>query len=382
MNADSPIPCRRDLFDIPAEVAYLNCAYTAPLLKIAADAGRAAVMSKCYPWTITADHFFQDLEQCRDLFALLVDSAPDNVALIPAVSYGIALAARNLPVTQGQKIRVLADQFPSNVYAWMRVVRKTGAVLAAVPRPADGDWSKAVLERIDSNTAVAALPTCHWTDGTTLDLVRIGRRCREVGAALVVDGTQSLGAVPFSVRRVRPDFLVATAHKWLLGPYSYGFCYVDPKYHGGVPLEENWLNREGSRNFARLVDYRPGYRTGARRFDVGEASNFILAPIAAAALRQLLDWGVQSIAATLQRFTADIAEWAQRSGFETADPAFRSPHMIGLNKAGGFPEDLPAVLAREKVFVSVRGESIRVAPHVYNDRKDLERLFAALSRGR
>jgi len=380
MGNDAPIACQRDRFDIPADVAYFNCAYTAPLLKVAAEAGHAAVAAKSHPWTITADHFFRDLEECRRLFGDLVDSAPDNIALIPAVSYGIALAAGNLPLSRGQKILILAEQFPSNVYAWMRRVRETGALLAAVPRPADGDWSKAVLERIDVNTAVVALPTCHWTDGAVLDLVRIGQRCREAGAALVVDGTQSLGAVPFSVRQVQPDFLITTAHKWLLGPYSYGFCYVAPEHQNGTPLEENWLNREGSRNFARLVDYRESYRSGARRFDVGEASNFILAPIAATALRQLLEWSVESVAATLDGLTTTIAEWAAERGLGTNARVYRSPHMIGLQKPGGFPGELPARLASEKVFVSVRGESIRVAPHVYNDRGDLDRLFAALTR--
>jgi selenocysteine lyase/cysteine desulfurase len=379
MPAHSPIACQRDRFDIPEDVSYLNCAYTSPLLKIAAAAGHSAVAAKSTPWAITVDHFFDGLENCRERFGLLVESDPQDVALVPAVSYGIALAARNLPVSRGQKILVLADQFPSNVYSWMRLAREKGAVLATVPKPDDGDWSKAVLERIDINTAIAALPTCHWTDGNILDLVRIGRRCREVGAALVVDGTQSLGAVPFSVRQVQPDFLVATAHKWLLGPYSYGFCYVAPARQDGVPLEENWLNREGSRNFARLVDYREGYRSGARRFDVGEASNFILAPIAAAALDQLLEWSVESIAASLEAFTAAIADWAVESGFAVAPRIFRSPHLIGLHKPGGFPDDLPARLAREKVFVSVRGDSIRVAPHVYNTHLDLERLFAVLS---
>lgn len=256
MTLVSPIACQRDLFDMPGDVAYLNCAYTAPLLKRAAEAGHKAVAAKANPWTITIDHFFRDLESCRELFGRLIETHPDNVALIPAVSYGISLAAKNLPVSSGEEILVLADQFPSNVYPWMRVAREKNAVVVTVSRPANGNWSQAVLDRIGERTAVAALPTCHWTDGTTLDLIQIGQRCREAGAALVVDGTQSVGAVPFSVPEVQPDFLVTTSHKWLLGPYSYGYCYVAPERQNGVPLEENWMNREGSRDMARLVDYR------------------------------------------------------------------------------------------------------------------------------
>jgi selenocysteine lyase/cysteine desulfurase len=378
MTVVSPIACQRDLFDMPEDVAYLNCAFTAPLLKSAAEAGHKAVATKANPWSITIDHFFRDLEECRKLFGRLIETNPDNVALIPAVSYGISLAAKNLPISRGEEILVLADQFPSNVYPWMRLTWEKNAVLVTVSRPTDSNWSEAVLDRIHEKTAVAALPTCHWTDGTTLDLIQIGQRCREVGAALVVDGTQSLGAVPFSVAEVRPDFLITTSHKWLLGPYSYGYCYVAPERQNGVPLEENWLNREGSRDIARLVDYRECYQPGARRFDVGEASNFILTPIAVAALRQVLDWKPLSIAGTLDGLTGSIAEWAEKSGFKTAPPRFRSPHIIGLQKTGGFPKELPSKLAQQKVFVSVRGDSIRVSPHVYNNLNDLERLFSAL----
>jgi len=227
------IPCQRHLFDMPEDVAYFNCAFTSPLLKTGREAGNAAISDKSVPWTITSGDFFKNLEENRELFARIIGSDPGHVAIIPSVSYGIALAAKNLPVSKGQNIVVLEDQFPSNVYVWMRKADEKGAEMKTVPRPADGNWTDAVLETIDSDTAVAALPNCHWTDGTLLDLVKIGRQCRNLGAALVVDGIQSLGAMPFSVSGIRPDFLAAGAHKWLLGPYGYGFCYVDSKWHGG-----------------------------------------------------------------------------------------------------------------------------------------------------
>jgi selenocysteine lyase/cysteine desulfurase len=186
--------------------------------------------------------------------------------------------------------------------------------------------------------------------------------------------------MPFSVETIQPDFLVTTAHKWLLGPYSYGFCYVAPKWQNGEPLEENWLNREGSEDFARLVDYRDAYQPGSRRYDVGEASNFILAPIAAVAIRQILDWGVENIAAALRQKTDAIADRADQMGLGVAPPADRAPHLIGVSKPGGFPRELPELLAQEKVYVSVRGESIRISPHLYNTSQDLDRLFHTLEK--
>jgi selenocysteine lyase/cysteine desulfurase len=374
------IPDQRHLFDLPEDHAYLNCAYTAPLLKTAAKAGIAAVEAKRTPWSIKSDDFFSSVENLRRLFARLIGCSPDDVAIVPAASYGIALAAKNIPVAENQSIVVLQDQFPSNVYSWMNLAAAKNATLKTVSRPADNDWTTAMLESIDTDTAIVAAAHNHWTDGTRVDLVKVGERCRSVGAALVLDGAQSLGASPFSVSEVRPDFLAAISHKWLLGPYSMGFCYVDPKWHDGAPLEENWLNRAGSEDFSRLVDYQEGYQPGARRYDVGEVSNFILSPIAAAALEQILEWGVVEIAQTLRAKTDAIADLAEDMGLLVAKQQFRAPHMIGITKPGGFSGELPGLLAKEKVYVSVRGESVRVAPHVYNNDEEIGRLFAALKK--
>jgi selenocysteine lyase/cysteine desulfurase len=369
---------QRHLFNMPADVAYFNCAYTAPLLKEAEALGQEAVTRKTSPWELGTDLFFAYLNENRALFASLVDAAPTDIAVIPSVSYGIALAAANLPVEDGRTIVVLQDQFPSNIYSWLRSAKRNRAEIVTVARPADGDWTPAVLEAISSRTAVAALPHCHWTDGTLIDLKRVGEKCRAWDAALVVDGTQSLGAMPFSVKEIQPDFLITTAHKWLLGPYSYGFCYVAPQWQQGTPLEENWLNRGGSEDFARLVQYRDAYQEGAKRFDAGEASNFILAPIAGAALKQILAWGVDQISATLRKRTDAIAARAEAMGLAVAPAAYRAPHMLGLRHPQGLPDDLPAKLARANVFASARGDSIRIAPHLYNTDDDVERLFHVL----
>ena len=372
------IPNQRHLFDLPDDVAYLNIAYTAPLLHAAASAGRDAIQAKQNPWTIAATDFFHAVETVRDLFSGIVGCNSDCVAIIPAVSYGIALAAKNIPIEKDQSIVLLQDQFPSNVYSWRSLATQKNAVVKTVPRPVDNDWTPALLESIEDNTAVVAVSNCHWTDGTLIDLKKIGEQCRLKGAALVIDGIQSLGALPFSIERVQPDFLVAGTHKWLLGPYSFGFCYVDSRWHDGMGLEENWMNRADSEDFSRLVDYRDNYQNGARRFDMGESSSFILSPIAATALRQIKDWGVENIAVTLQAKTDAIADRAEEIGLVVAPRHARAPHLIGISNPAGFPKELPNLLAQEKIFVSVRGESIRIAPHLYTSEEDIERLFSAL----
>ena len=234
--------------------------------------------------------------------------------------------------------------------------------------------------RLSTNhTAVVALPHCHWTDGGLLDLVAIGARCREAGATLVLDLTQSAGALCFDVAAVRPDYVVCAGYKWLLGPYSLGFLWVAPEHRRGKPIEYNWIGRARAEDFARLVDYRDEYQPGARRFDVGERSNFILVPMLNAALEQILEWGVEAIETTLAARTADITVRAARLGLGSAPAELRAGHFLGLRfPDGGLPAGLLDALAAERVYVSVRGSSMRVTPHLYNTDEDVGRLFAAL----
>jgi len=373
------IPDQRFLFNIPEWVSYLNCAYTSPLLKASEAAGKKAVTAKTMPWQITPAHFFSFLEPVREKFGQIIQSPAADVAVIPSVSYGMAIAAKNLPLDPGREILVLEDQFPSNIYSWQGRAREKKATIITVKRPKDFDWTRGVLEAISPKTAIVALPHCHWTDGSYLDLVAIGQLCRDIGAALCIDATQSLGAMPMSVQEIQPDFLVTTAHKWLLGPYSYGFCYVAPEWQEGIPLEENWMNREGSQDFSRLVDYRDEYQYGARRFEMGEASNFFLSPIADASLGQILDWGVANIAAALEVKTDDIAQKAKDLGLTVPPKKMRSPHLIGVTLPNGIPKGLSQDLARENIFVSIRGDAMRIAPHLYTTDVDITRLFDLLA---
>ncbi len=371
---------QRGLFEISDEVAYLNCAYMSPQLRSVREVGEAAVGKKSRPWEITPANFFEDSEEARTLFAQLVHGDAEGVAIIPSVSYGLATAAANVRVAEGESIVVLEEQFPSNVYPWRDLAKRTGAELVAVPRPADYDWTTAVLDRMDGRCAVVAVPNCHWTDGSLLDLARVGEAAREAGAALVVDATQSLGAHPLDVSEVRPDFLVSAAYKWMLGPYSLGFMYVGEGYREGTPLEQTWLGREGSEDFASLVEYRDAYAPGARRYDVGERSNFVLLPMAMEAMRQLLEWGVTSVAETLAGLTGLVEGEAARRGMRVVPAEKRVEHMIGLGLDPGAPRDLAVRLGDEGVFVSIRGRSLRVSPHLYNTERDVEKLFDALSR--
>lgn len=368
----------RDLFDLPADRAYFNCASVGPLPRAAIAEIEAAAARHGQPWRLTETQWFDDVEERRALFAGLLGAAPDAIALVPAASFGLAVAARNLDARPGQRVLVPADDFPSDVYTWRAFAARTGAEILTAGREAGQSWTEAVLAALDERVAIVATPNVHWTDGGYFDLVRIAARARDIGAKLVVDASQSCGVLPLDLAEVRPDFLIAVGYKWLLGPYGLSYLYVDEAHRGGAPIEENWIQRLGSEDFAKLVDYEERYRPGARRFDVGQRSAFELTRAASVSLSLIGGWGVAAISKRLGAITGKIEAAARDMGLATTSGPERCPHLLGLALPPGVAA---AEIFREaNVHVGFRGPAVRIAPHMYTSDADVERLIGALAR--
>ena len=374
----TPLPNQRALFDIPDHIAYFNCAYMSPLLLTSVAAGIEGLQAKAAPWGITPPDFFSTVEKLRAVAASLLNATENDMAIVPSASYGLAVAAKNLIVKPGQHILVLAEQYPSNFYVWKELAAQNGAHLHTVPRPADNDWTGALLNAVNGQTAIAALPHCHWTDGTLVDLAIVRQALDQVGGALVVDLTQSLGALTFDAQVINPDFAVAAGYKWLLGPYSTGLLYIAPQHQQGMPLEFGSFSRLDAVKFSELINYRDEFAPGARRFDVGETANFALVPALLNSLQQILSWEVSRIEATLCRTTNAIAERAKELGLEVVEPPQRAGHFLGLRFPQGLPMNIGEHLARNQVYASVRGDSLRVTPYLYNTERDVDRFLGTL----
>lgn len=377
--------CQKHLFNLPDIHHYLNCAYLSPLLKTVEEAGIKGIRCKNRPWEITPDQFFEDSNKLRRLFSKVVNvQNHNNIAILPAVSYGMSAVAKNLPKMPGREIILAGEQFPSNVYPWMRFCEEYECELKMVEPPEEfndrgKNWNRRILEAVTSNTLMVALGNIHWTDGTLFDLKEIGQRVRENDAVLVIDGTQSVGALPFDVHEVKPDALFCAGYKWLMGPYSMALGYFGSRFRDGVPLEEGWITRKDSENFSSLVDYQPEYQSGARRFDVGERSNFILVPMMIEALKQILSWRPGNIQLYCEELTKDLVAILPESGYKIEDPDRRSHHMFGIRLPSHVSADkLEKKCLENNIHISVRGSSVRISPNVYNDDRDVERLTETL----
>ncbi|MFK7849275.1 MAG: aminotransferase class V-fold PLP-dependent enzyme [Rhodothermales bacterium] len=374
------LSCKKELFSLPEQTHYLNCAYMSPVSKAVEAAGITGIRSKRMPGAVKPHDFFETAGQTKNLFASLINAPAHAISIIASASYGIATVAKNVDVSAGQNIVIVGEQFPSNVYSWMRKAEETGATIRTVQAPEDVNergkrWNERVLEAIDKDTAVVAMAHVHWADGTLFDLESIGKRARAVNAAFIIDGTQSIGALPFDVSVIQPDALICAGYKWLMGPYSIGLAYYGPRFSNGTPIEENWITREGSEQFGGLVAYRTTYQPGADRYDVGEKSNFVLLPMLLQALKHLEDWGISNI----QRYCADLTksfcQEIKTLGFEVEDPSWRAQHLFGVRVRDDIPmERLMNAITEANISVSIRGTAVRISPHVYNNESDIQAL--------
>jgi selenocysteine lyase/cysteine desulfurase len=196
---------------------------------------------------------------------------------------------------------------------------------------------------------------------------------------MAIDATQSLGAMPFSLDEIRPDFLVSAGYKWLLCPYGFSLMYVSEKWRNARPLEESWQARENAEDFGSLVNSSDKYMAGARRFDVGQKGTPTILPGVIAALEQIKSWGIENISDSLLGINKRVTDHLSALGFQLPDSSQRSPHMFGAIIPGRFKGNLVSELSNRKVYVSQRGSSVRFSPHIHISEQDIARLLEIMN---
>ena len=169
------------------EVVYLNTAYISPLSFTVLNAIRAGSAIESRPWEIIPKvHFFDFIDEIKGDFAKLFNVKSKNVALIPSASYGLSTAAINIVINPGQKIILLNDQFPSNVYPWKRLALRNDCSIKFVEGIAGESLTNSILKEMDENCALVAVPNATWTSGNIIDLFALRKRSNEIKSYFTV----------------------------------------------------------------------------------------------------------------------------------------------------------------------------------------------------
>jgi selenocysteine lyase/cysteine desulfurase len=360
---------------------YLDAASTGPLPERSRRAVEAFNRKRAAPHTLTGNDLFGTLTESRRLAGRLINAEPTEIALAVNTSFGLAIAARALPLEPGDIVLLSDREFPANVYPWLRL-RQSGITVELVPTTAEGWPDQAgLLERIgDPRVRVVAVSLTQFHNGYTVDLARISAATRAAGSYLVVDAIQSLGQMPVDVGAVQVDILSCGAQKWLLSPWGSGFFYVRRELIPTLdPAITGWMAFEGTDDFSQMTLYQETLRHDARRFELISLpfQDFVGMNTS---LDLLMDIGPARIGQHLQAVHQPVLEWARRRSVRIASPQGQRGSGI-LAVAPPDVERHYRVLKPAGVSCSLREGAIRLSPHWYNTVDDLARVAEILDRG-
>lgn len=375
------LKAQKHLFDIPEHVTYLNIASQSPLFKSSYEAGIGGLKQKSRPYNIKEADYFEPVDQLKQLFAQLIDcDNPQRVVTIPAVSYGVATIANNITLKAGDEIIVIDEQFPSNYYSWKKLADRYNAKIVTVLYPSDHEnpieaWNTNILERITDKTAVVAMGNIHWSNGRLFNLKTIREKTKLHNALLIIDGSQSVGALPFSVKDIQPDALVCAGYKWLFGPYGCAYAYYGEYFDEGKPIEENWSNRLHSDNFAMLTKYEANYKPYANRYSMGESGSFIYVKMQIAAIQEVLKVTPDDLQNYCHTISEEALHHLSALGFISDSPEQRAKHLFGIKIPKSVDKEiLKRKLIADSIYVSFRGDYLRLSCHIYNTEDDFDKL--------
>lgn len=359
---------------------YLNSAATGPFPTRAVEALRDWVRRRQRPQVIDLEEQFALLRAARAACAALIGADAGEIALAGNTSEGVNLAARALPLGEGDVIVASDGEFPANVYPWMAVARARGVELKLVPRAGDWPDEEALLAALDApRVKVLAVSWVSFSTGYRVDLARLGAACRERGIYLVVDAIQGVGAAELDVHACQVDMLACGAQKWLLSPWGTGFTYVRRELAERLePPAAGWLSVKGAEDFGGLTDYDLTWRDDAVRFEVGTLPYENLAAMGAS-MSLLLELGMPAVGRQVEVLAGRIVDWAGSNAavrlLTPPEPARRAGIVAFV------PPDVAGAAQRltaARVSFSTREGAIRLAPHCFNTMAEVEAALGAV----
>jgi selenocysteine lyase/cysteine desulfurase len=326
--------------------------------------------------------FRQEIEgQLRDLrqrLATLVNArSVDEIVLMPNTATGINTAALSLPLRPGDNVLVLDGDYPANIYPWMNLAHR-GVLTKIVPARNGGLDLDLLQSRIDSHTRVIAMSTVVFATGFRNDIEGVGRICNQRGIFLVVDGIQSLGALPFDVQAANVDFLAAGSQKWLLGPIGGGFLYIRRELLDDL-VAGPYVGASSVVDPQNFLDYNFTLQPTAERFHLG--SSGIMNQLGLRASVALIqEVGIERIAErVLMLAGAAICDLQERGYQISADSAPEHRSGIVIVEVDD-PIATCTQLQQAGIICIPRGKGFRIAPHFYNTEEEILRVGEILRR--
>jgi cysteine desulfurase / selenocysteine lyase len=373
---------KKEWFEID-DAAYLNTAAHGAVPRVSVRAVQASLEIKKFPHHVSDSAFFEVPTRLRASIARLIGSKPEQIALTTGAGTGLAAVAHGLTWKPGDEVVTAKGEFPIQHVTWKPMEEREGVKLKIVAPRGRFITADDLIAAMTPRTRVISVSHVRFDDGSLLDASRVAAACHAQGAMLVLDISQSCGAVPLDVNELGADFLVCAGYKWLLSPWGTGFFWAEREQLDTLrPGPFEWM-AQGKDSFSALNYVDPAPSRSADRWDAAEAATYFNFNLAA--MNASVDFVLRVGPELVLKHNRKLIELLFKRLPKDCAPA--SP--LGCAQRGAFgcfiaptPEktaELYKKLRKENVVVAMREGRIRVSPHLFNSEQDIDRLIGVVT---
>ena len=367
------------------DATYLNLAGQAPMPKISLKAVQAALEAKKFPHHKTDNTFFEVPNRIRANIARIIGANPEDVAVTTGASTGAIAVAHGIQWNSGDEIITAKSEFPLQYTTWKPMIDREGIQLKIVGPSDRFLTADDLIAALTPKTRLVSVSHVRYNDGSMLDSARLAKACHAQGALLLLDVSQSCGAIPMNVNELEADFLICAGYKWLLSPFGTGFFWVHHRHLATLrPDAYYWMAVEGSDNFAALNFANPKPADAAKRWDAAEWASYFNFNLVGmdTSVKFVADIGVETVAAHNRELIDFMFERLPKDRCVPAsplDPSQRGPYGCFTARSPEKTVVLYEKLRKENVIVSLRDGNIRVSSYLYNSQRDIDRLISVIT---
>jgi selenocysteine lyase/cysteine desulfurase len=368
----------RSLFPVLEKYAYLNSAAVAPLPTVAVEAVNRQLRDVSENGSVNYPEWIRTKNRARDLVAAMLKVRSEQIAFMRNTSDGFSTVANGLDWAEGENIVTFEHEFPANFYAWRRIRDIFGIELRLCPERNGRIDLDEFIALIDSNTRLVSISAVQFSSGYKADLERIGKAAREAGALFAVDIIQAFGTTPFDLEAQYVDIAAGASHKWLCAPEGCGILYlsdrarerIEPTLVGWISVDEPW----------DFDDYEQKWKPNALAWETGTGGISLFYGLEES-LKLLGETGAEQIGNYLEELSDYLCELLAGKDYEMVSSRARGEksQIVCIRHRGNLSSNEVAErLQNENIIVSPRGDRVRIAPHFFNNREDIDRLIDAM----
>jgi selenocysteine lyase/cysteine desulfurase len=356
---------------------YFNHASSGPLCNPVIESIRNLLIDKS---ETNIDNFIElqtIIKETKSILASLINTLPDRIAFVDNTTNGINILATGLKLKKGDHILLNDLEFPANVYPFLNL-SKEGIVVDMVQSHEGIVTAEDVIARIVPETKLVSISQVQFLTGYRVNLNKIGKVCREKGIIFSVDAIQGLGAVRLDVENDYIDFVSSGTQKWLLGLQGLGFIYlsealqetIDQNYIGWLSVDDAW----------NLLHYELKLKKSADRYQGGTLNSIGIYALNAS-LKYLNQYGPGNIENIIIRNSLYFIEKLQNTKFKPAVQVFDKNNIAGIISFKDIDSGkLFNAFMKENIICSLRLGYIRMSPHFYNTKEEIDNVLDVLNK--